>query len=68
MVARNEERLKEIYNELEPGNHCYYIMDLNNLDEIGQMMDSICQWHRKLNGLVHSAGISQTMLPSIFEN
>ncbi|MDF2523158.1 MAG: short-chain dehydrogenase/reductase, partial [Clostridiales bacterium] len=29
MVARNEVRLKETYNELEPGNHSYYQMDLN---------------------------------------
>ena len=27
-------RLKEVYGELEPGNHSYYIMDLNDLDRI----------------------------------
>lgn len=60
MVARNEERLKETYNELEPGNHSYYLLDLNNLDEIEKMMDNVCKDGRKLNGLVHSAGISLT--------
>ena len=53
--------LKETYNELEPGNHSYYLFDLNNLDEIENMIDNICSDGRKLNGLVHSAGISQTM-------
>ncbi|HEX2944864.1 MAG TPA: SDR family oxidoreductase [Clostridia bacterium] len=61
MVARNEERLKETYNELEPGYHSYYLMDFNNPDTIESMMDNVCANGLKLNGLVHSAGISQTM-------
>lgn len=61
IVARNEERLKETYNELEPGNHSYYLLDLNNLDAIESMIDNVCHNGLKLNGLVHSAGISQTM-------
>jgi len=61
MVARSEERLNETYNELEPGNHTYRLLDLNDTDAIGSMMDSVCCDGLKLNGLVHSAGISQTM-------
>lgn len=61
MAARNEEKLKETYNELEPGNHSYYLIDLNNLDEIEGMIDKICSDGRKLNGIVHSAGISSTI-------
>lgn len=61
MAARNEENLKETYNELEPGNHSYYLIDLNNLEEIEGMVDSICCDGRKLNGIVHSAGISRTI-------
>ncbi len=61
MAARNEEKLKETYNELEPGNHSYYLIDLNNLDEIEGMIDDICSDGRKLNGIVHSAGISRTI-------
>ena len=60
MVARNEEKLKETYGELEPGNHSYYLLDLNQLDEIGSMIGNICSNGKKLNGLVHSAGISLT--------
>lgn len=61
MAARNEEKLKETYNELEPGNHSYYLIDLNNLNEIEGMIDKICSDGRKLNGIVHSAGISRTI-------
>lgn len=61
MVARNEERLKETYSELEPGNHSHYLLDFNNPDAIESMMDNVCSNWLKLNGLVHSAGISRTM-------
>jgi len=61
MAARNEEKLKETYNELEPGNHSYYLIDLNNLNEIEGMIDDACSDGRKLNGIVHSAGISRTV-------
>lgn len=61
MAARNEERLKETYSELEPGNHSYHLIDLSNLDDIEKMIDSVCQKGIKLNGLVHSAGISITV-------
>ncbi len=61
MVARNEERLKEVLTELEPGNHSYYLYDLNNPDGIGTMVDDVCSEGLKLNGLVHSAGTSRTV-------
>lgn len=61
MAARNEERLKIVYNELEPRNHSYYLIDLNNLDEIEKMIDFVCRDGIKLNGLIHAAGISLTM-------
>jgi NAD(P)-dependent dehydrogenase (short-subunit alcohol dehydrogenase family) len=61
MAARNEEKLKETYNELEAGNHSYHLIDLNNLDEIEGMIDKICCEGQKLNGIVHSAGISKTV-------
>lgn len=60
MVARNEKKLKETYEELESGDHSYYKIDLSHLDEIGGMICNICSNGKKLNGLVHSAGISLT--------
>jgi len=61
MIARNEGRLKETLDELAPGNHSYYLLDLSNLEEVGKAIDNICSNGRKLNGLVHSAGISRTI-------
>jgi NAD(P)-dependent dehydrogenase (short-subunit alcohol dehydrogenase family) len=61
MVARNEERLKKTYNELAAGNHSYYLLDLNHIDEIKELIDKVCCDSLKLHGLVHSAGISRTM-------
>lgn len=60
MVARNEEKLREVYAELEPGNHSYCLLDLNNLKSIEGMIENVCNTGIKLNGLVHSAGISIT--------
>lgn len=61
MIARNEERLKEVYDELEPGNHSYYPVDLSDLGGIADMMDTACPNGLQLNGLVHAAGISLTI-------
>jgi len=61
MVARNEERLKETLNELEPGGHSYYLLDLKNINDIENMLNNVCNGGRKLHGLVHSAGISLTI-------
>ena len=61
MVARNEERLKKTYHSLAPGTHSYYMLDLNNLDEIENLVKRICQNGLKLHGLVHSAGVSFTI-------
>ncbi len=60
MIARSEDRLKETYNELEPGKHSYFILDLGNPEGIANIMELICHDGLKLNGLVHSAGISLT--------
>lgn len=61
MVARNEDKLEAVMKELEPGSHSYYLYDLSNLDGIEKMMDNVLKDGRKLNGLVHSAGISKTV-------
>ena len=61
MVARSEDKLNETFCELKPGNHSYYLMDLSNLDEIEDLINRVCSNGQKLNGLVHSAGISMTV-------
>lgn len=60
MVARNEERLKDTYHSLEPGDHAYHLFDLSNLEQIGDMINKVCDQGRKVSGFVHAAGISVT--------
>ncbi|HEX2925413.1 MAG TPA: SDR family oxidoreductase [Ruminiclostridium sp.] len=61
LVARNEEKLKETLSELEPGSHSYIPFDLHNLNEIERIMENTCSDGKKLDGIVHSAGISHTV-------
>lgn len=61
MVARNEQRLREVHNLLEPGGHSFHVLDLGDTEGIGGLFDEICSEGLKLNGLVHSAGISVTV-------
>ena len=61
MAARNEERLKETLKEMEPGSHSYYVIDLTNIKDIEVMFENICSNEKKLNGIIHSAGISRTI-------
>ncbi len=61
MAARNEERLKETLKEMEPGSHSYYVIDLTNIKDIEAMFENICSNEKKLNGIIHSAGISRTI-------
>jgi len=60
-LARNEEKLDETLSELEPGNHRKVIYDLWKPEGIGRVFEDICTDGLKLNGIVHSAGISLTM-------
>lgn len=61
MAARNEQRLQEVLELLEPGNHSYHILDLGDTAGIGGVFDKVAGGGLKLNGLVHSAGISATV-------
>lgn len=61
MAARNEERLKAVLEELEPGNHSYFLADLSDPAGIRNMMDNVCGEGLKLSGLVHSAGLAKTV-------
>lgn len=58
MVARNEEKLKEVYSLLEGEGHRYISFDLSNLDEIEKVIKSAAEEMGPFSGLVHSAGIS----------
>lgn len=57
MIARNEERLKDVLISLSGDNNKYYVYDLNDVDGIEDLIKQIVFENGKLDGLVHSAGV-----------
>lgn len=59
MVARNEERLKSVLNDLEGKDHKIFAFDLSEVELIESRFKNIIDEVGPLNGLVHSAGIGE---------
>lgn len=57
LIARNEEKLKNVIHQMDGNDHIYYPFDLSNIDEIELLFKKICFNSYKLDGLVHCAGI-----------
>lgn len=66
LLARREEKLKEVLACLGIGNHSYYVADLNELDCIEAVFRRIQAEHGKLDGMVYSAGISLSVPLNLF--
>ena len=66
LLARREEKLKEVLASLGEGNHSYYVADLNELDSIGTVFRQIQSEQGKLDGMVYSAGISLSVPLNLF--
>lgn len=56
LIGRNEERLKELVNELN--NSTYYIYDLSDPNGVEKLIEKISYEQGAISGLVYSAGIS----------
>jgi NAD(P)-dependent dehydrogenase (short-subunit alcohol dehydrogenase family) len=61
LSARSEERLAETRRQLTGEGHAVEAMDLGQADGIPAWIRRIVERHGPLSGLVHSAGIQQTM-------
>ncbi len=57
LVARNEEKLKEVYRSLVGTSHVIAPFDLKNLEEIPVFLTRLAGEHGLLHGLLHAAGI-----------
>ncbi len=57
ITGRNEERLKETFNQLEGSNHLQVIADLQKEEQITLLIEQL----PLLDGIVHSAGIVTTL-------
>ena len=58
IVARNEDRLKETYNQLEGKGHLSFIVDLTNSEDLVRLATITPE----VDGLVNNAGIGHTSL------
>ncbi len=58
LLARNEDRLKEVFSQLEGQGHSYYVFDLKIIDSIESIIKKITEENGRLDGFVHCAGIS----------
>lgn len=58
LVARSEEKLQTVMNELEGSDHSYYVADVSNVGTIDALMKMIVAEHGPLDGMVYSAGIT----------
>jgi len=59
--GRNEKRLKETFNALSGTGHASEVFNLNDIEAIQPWMLGISNKHGKLWGVVHAAGIQQTI-------
>lgn len=63
LVGRNKDALSDTMKQMERSEeHRIFVYDLLNLEHIEDLMKEIREWDgKKLNGLVHSAGVSSTV-------
>ena len=67
LVARREEKLREVSLGLDGKDHHYYSFDLSNVDGIEPFIKRISEETGPLDGFVHSAGIPGTRPLKLFK-
>lgn len=60
LAARDEEALNKVLQEMDTGNHKVYTLDLTDNKAVAEMFSMLTKNGRRLDGIVHSAGISVT--------
>ena len=61
LIARNEQRLKETYQKLAPGNHLIFCQDITEYNKLKDIVTEAVSKVGQLAGFVHSAGIEITL-------
>lgn len=61
ILARNEQRLGQVFTNLVGDGHGLYAFDLTATDDIPSMMKAVVKEHGNLTGVFHSAGMGATM-------
>lgn len=60
LVARNIDRLKEVYSELDGENHLYHSLDITEYCKLEGVIKESVEKVGKIDGFIHSAGIELT--------
>ncbi|HHT25379.1 MAG TPA: SDR family oxidoreductase [Clostridiaceae bacterium] len=61
LVARNEEKLKMVLDDLEGEGHDYFVADVSDVAVIESMIKEIVEKDGPLDGLVYSAGVGMAI-------
>ena len=61
MIGRSEERLKETVSFLKGNGHKIYVKDFSESGGYREIFDDIISDEKKIDGLVHSAGIAKIL-------
>ncbi|MCK5848522.1 MAG: SDR family oxidoreductase, partial [Caldisericia bacterium] len=61
LIARNEERLENTYDQLQPGNHISFAQDITEFDMLESLIKEIVEKIGKISGFVHCAGVELTL-------
>ena len=61
IIARNRERLKDTFDNLQGENHLMFVADLTDSNKVMEVSDLIGNEVGKINGLVNCAGVSATL-------
>jgi short-subunit dehydrogenase len=57
LVARNEENLKDLVNNLSKGSHKYYVCDFEDFKQVENLIENISSDYQKVDVLINGAGI-----------
>jgi len=57
LVGRNENRLKETFESLKDGNHCWFALDITKHFELKSLVEDAVSKTNRISGFIHSADI-----------
>jgi NAD(P)-dependent dehydrogenase (short-subunit alcohol dehydrogenase family) len=57
LIGRNEERLKESFESLKDGNHCWFALDVTKNFELKGLVEDAVSKTNRISGFIHSADI-----------
>jgi len=61
LVARNEERLKQTFLQIQPGSNLYYSLNITNYNALEKIIEESVDRLGKIDGFIHPAGIEMTL-------